>query len=156
MRAGVSRVYPHGPSASSERRRCTGCRPRRQSLPLPTSGLPIAAHRMVHPEEPTMPSDPFRESARPTDTSRSADASEPQQQRERLLDSERAANRDQPRNFKDDALTDKRVHIDPDGTGPSPTETMDPERDHDAARGEASAAQTSPQDSGAADTPRSG
>ncbi len=53
----------------------------------------------------------------------------PDEQRDRLLDNERAANRDQPRNFKDDALTDKVVSIEPDGTGPSPTESMDPDRD---------------------------
>lgn len=55
--------------------------------------------------------------------------SSPDEQRDRLLDNERAANRDQPRNFKDDALKDKVVSIEPDGTGPSPTESMDPERD---------------------------
>ena len=53
----------------------------------------------------------------------------PGEQRDRLLDNERAANRDQPRNFKDDALTDKVVSIEPDGTGPSPTGSMDPDRD---------------------------
>lgn len=53
----------------------------------------------------------------------------PDDQRDRLLDNERAANRDQPRNFKDDALTDKVVSIEPDGTGPSPTDSMDPDRD---------------------------
>jgi len=53
----------------------------------------------------------------------------PASQRERLLDSERAANRDEPRNFKDDALTDKVVRVEPDGTGPTPTKTFDPEED---------------------------
>lgn len=47
-------------------------------------------------------------------------------EREALLRSERQANQDQPRNFKDDALTDKQVHVEPDGTGPSSTDTMDP------------------------------
>lgn len=57
----------------------------------------------------------------------------PESQRERLLDSERAANRDEPRNFKDDALTDKVVRVEPDGTGPTPTKTFD--TDEDQARG---------------------
>ena len=51
------------------------------------------------------------------------------EQRDALLDSERKANRDEPRNFKDDALTDKVVRVEPDGTGPSPMDTLDaPER----------------------------
>ena len=49
----------------------------------------------------------------------------PAQQRENLLDNERQANQDEPRNFKDDALTDKRVEVEPDGTGPTPTRTFD-------------------------------
>jgi hypothetical protein len=53
----------------------------------------------------------------------------PARQREALLDSERKANQDEPRNFKDDALTDKRVHVEPDGTGPTPTETFDAPQD---------------------------
>jgi len=53
----------------------------------------------------------------------------PAKQREDLLDSERKANRDEPRNFKEDALTDKIVTVEPDGTGPTPTETFDPEQD---------------------------
>ena len=48
------------------------------------------------------------------------------EEREALLDSERKANQDQPRNFKEDALTDKVVSVEPDGTGPSPIETLDP------------------------------
>jgi hypothetical protein len=55
----------------------------------------------------------------------------PKQQREALLDSERAANRDEPRNFKDDALTDKVVSVEPDGTGPTPTETFDAPQDRE-------------------------
>jgi len=51
------------------------------------------------------------------------------QQREQLLDSERAANRDQPRNFKEDALDDKVVSVEPDGTGPTPTRTFDAPKD---------------------------
>lgn len=55
----------------------------------------------------------------------------PKQQREALLDSERAANRDEPRNFRDDALTDKVVSVEPDGTGPTPTETFDAPQDRE-------------------------
>ena len=47
------------------------------------------------------------------------------EQRDALLDAERKANQDQPRNFKEDALTDKVVRVEPDGTGPSPMETLD-------------------------------
>jgi hypothetical protein len=50
-------------------------------------------------------------------------------QREALLDSQRRANKDQPRNFKEDALTDKVVTVEPDGTGPTPTETFDADAD---------------------------
>jgi|GEM_PF-5116410 len=53
----------------------------------------------------------------------------PAQQREALLESEREANQDEPRNFKDDALTDKKVHVEPDGTGPTLTETFDAPQD---------------------------
>lgn len=53
----------------------------------------------------------------------------PEQQRENLLDAQRKANQDEPRNFKEDALDDKVVSIEPDGTGPSSTETMDPDGD---------------------------
>jgi hypothetical protein len=53
----------------------------------------------------------------------------PEQQREQLLESERKANRPGARNFKDDALTDKVVSVEPDGTGPTSTETFDPARD---------------------------
>ena len=58
----------------------------------------------------------------------------PAQQREALLESERKANEDQPRNFKDDALTDKVVQVAPDGTGPTPTDTFDPQTDQKAER----------------------
>lgn len=60
---------------------------------------------------------------------------EPADQRRRLLDSERAANRDQPRNFKDDALNEKVVSVEPDGTGPTPTETFDTAQDQQAGAG---------------------
>jgi hypothetical protein len=67
----------------------------------------------------------------------------PKQQREALLDSERAANRDEPRNFKDDALTDKVVSVEPDGTGPTPTETFDAPQDRE--RRKSQPAQRKPQ-----------
>jgi hypothetical protein len=53
----------------------------------------------------------------------------PDEQREELLDSTRRANKDEPRNFKDDALEDKVVRVEPDGTGPTSTETFDPPDD---------------------------
>ena len=59
----------------------------------------------------------------------------PQQQRDKLLDTERAANRDEPRNFKQDALDDKVVSVEPDGTGPTPTETFDPAQDRQRGSG---------------------
>ena len=65
-----------------------------------------------------------RSTARPT-----TKPTPPAKQREDLLDSERKANRDSPRNFKEDALTDKVISVEPDGTGPTPTETFDPEQD---------------------------
>ena len=49
----------------------------------------------------------------------------PDEQREELLETQREANQDEPRNFKEDALTDKRVEVEPDGTGPTPTRTFD-------------------------------
>ncbi|MCR5867493.1 MAG: hypothetical protein ACK4PH_20170 [Aquincola tertiaricarbonis] len=59
----------------------------------------------------------------------------PDQQRENLLDAQRKAHQDEPRNFKEDALDDKVVSIEPDGTGPSSTETMDPDVDRDKGSG---------------------
>ena len=53
----------------------------------------------------------------------------PEQQREALLEAERNANRKQPRNFKEDALTEKVVHVEPNGSGPTPTDTFDPAQD---------------------------
>ena len=53
----------------------------------------------------------------------------PNQQREELLDSQRDANREEPRNFKEDALDDKVVHVEPDGTGPTSTGTFDAPQD---------------------------
>jgi len=47
------------------------------------------------------------------------------QQRERLLQSQRDAHAQDPRSFKEDALDDKIVSVEPDGTGPTSTETFD-------------------------------
>ena len=55
----------------------------------------------------------------------------PEQQREDLLDAQREANQDEPRNFKQDALEDKVISVEPDGTGPTPTETFDPAQDRE-------------------------
>lgn len=57
----------------------------------------------------------------------------PDEQREALLDAQRKAQRHQPRNFKEDALTDKQLSVEPDGTGPTTTESFD--ADADRARG---------------------
>ena len=62
---------------------------------------------------------------------------DPDQQRRDLLDNERRANQDEPRNFKDDALTEKVVKVEPDGTGPTPTGTFDPDEDREAGSGNA-------------------
>lgn len=62
---------------------------------------------------------------------------DPEQQRRDLLDSERRANQDEPRNFKDDALTEKVVKVEPDGTGPTPTSTFDTDEDRAAGSGNA-------------------
>ena len=59
----------------------------------------------------------------------------PEAQRKKLLDTERAANRDEPRNFKQDALDDKVVRVEPDGTGPTSTETFDPAQDRERGSG---------------------
>ena len=50
-------------------------------------------------------------------------------QRDALLESQRRANKDRPRNVKEDALTDKLVTVEPDGTGPTSTGTFDAETD---------------------------
>ena len=55
-----------------------------------------------------------------------ADTTDP---RDALLDSQRRANQGQPRNFKEDALTEKIVTVEPDGTGPTPTDTFDADAD---------------------------
>jgi len=60
---------------------------------------------------------------------------DPEQQRKDLLEAERAAHAQQPRNFKDDALQDKVVSVEPDGTGPTSTESFDPPADQDAGSG---------------------
>jgi len=61
----------------------------------------------------------------------------PQAQRDALIEAERAANAQQPRNFKDDALTDKIVSVEPDGTGPTSTRTFDTEADRQSGSGSA-------------------
>ena len=53
--------------------------------------------------------------------------SDPQTQA--LLDAHRKAHRNQPGSFKEDALTDKVVSVEPDGTGPTPTGTFDTDKD---------------------------
>ena len=68
----------------------------------------------------------------PTPGAGTADA---QSQREALLDAQREAHADQPRNFKEDALADKVVEVEPDGTGPTGTETFDPPKDQSAGSG---------------------
>jgi hypothetical protein len=52
--------------------------------------------------------------------------SKPDAQRDAVLDNERKANKDQPRNFKEEAITEKVVKVEPDGTGPSPADSLDP------------------------------
>lgn len=60
----------------------------------------------------------------------------PQAQRDALLESERAAHEQQPRNFKEEALTDKIVSVEPDGTGPTSTQTFDTAVDRGAGSGD--------------------
>jgi hypothetical protein len=60
----------------------------------------------------------------------------PQAQRDALIESERAANAQQPRNFKEEALTDKVVSVEPDGTGPTSTKTFDTKVDRNAGSGQ--------------------
>lgn len=55
--------------------------------------------------------------------------SPPDKQREDLLDSARKANRNEPRNFKEDALEEKDVRVEPEGTGPTSTGTFDTQDD---------------------------
>ncbi len=63
----------------------------------------------------------------------------PQAQLDALMDAERAANAQEPRNFKEDALTDKMLSVEPDGTGPTPTQTFDTDADRKAGSGNAKA-----------------
>ena len=60
---------------------------------------------------------------------------DPQAQRDALLEAQRQAHQHQPRSVKDDALEDKVVKVEPDGTGPTPTESFDPEEDRHAGSG---------------------
>ena len=57
-------------------------------------------------------------------------------QRDALLDSQRRANQGQPRNFKEDALTDKELTVEPDGTGPTSTGTFDTDTDQSLGSGD--------------------
>jgi hypothetical protein len=50
-------------------------------------------------------------------------------QRDALLESQRRAHQGRPRDVKEDALTDKVVTVEPDGTGPTSTRTFDPDTD---------------------------
>lgn len=70
-----------------------------------------------------------------TPSSTEADLARAEAERQRVLDTARDANREQPRNFKDDALTDKVVQVEPDGTGPTPTDAFDPPTDREAGSG---------------------
>jgi hypothetical protein len=92
--------------------------------PLKPLGAPIAALYTPHHKEMAM-----RAKARTTRTP-------PATQREALLDSEREANQDEPRNFKEDALTDKKISVEPDGTGPTPTQTFDAPQDRKSKSGQ--------------------
>lgn len=58
-----------------------------------------------------------------------------EQQRQELLESMRQANSGQPRNFKEDALDEKIVSVEPDGTGPTSTGTFDADEDKAAGSG---------------------
>ncbi len=59
----------------------------------------------------------------------------PKEQTQELLDAQRDAHRKQKRAFKEDALTDKVVSVEPDGTGPTSTGTFDADRDRKAGSG---------------------
>ena len=61
---------------------------------------------------------------------------DPERQRKALEDAERHAHETHPRNFQDEALTDKRVRIEPDGIGPTSTGTMDTESDQRSGSGD--------------------
>jgi hypothetical protein len=62
-------------------------------------------------------------------------AADPKKQNKELADAEHRANATQPRNFADDRLTDKQVHVEPDGTGPTPTDSFDSEKDRERGSG---------------------
>ena len=68
-------------------------------------------------------------------TTPGANSADAASQREALLDAQRRANAQQPRNFKEDALDDKVVDVEPDGTGPTSTESFDPPEDQSAGSG---------------------
>lgn len=56
-------------------------------------------------------------------------------QRDALLEAQRQAHAGQPDSFKPDALDDKQVRVEPDGTGPTSTATFDTDRDQAAGSG---------------------
>lgn len=58
-----------------------------------------------------------------------------EQQRQELIESMRQANSGQPRNFKEDALDEKVVTVEPDGTGPTSTGSFDTDEDKAAGSG---------------------
>jgi hypothetical protein len=62
-------------------------------------------------------------------TSDSKAGTNSEKQRHALLDAQRKAHEDDNRGVKNDALTDKVITVEPDGTGPTPTESFDPEAD---------------------------
>jgi hypothetical protein len=60
------------------------------------------------------------------------------------LDSAQEANRDEPRNFKPDALEDKVVRVEPDGTGPTSTGSFDAPKDQRQGSGNERASDRNP------------
>lgn len=53
------------------------------------------------------------------------DTDDTRRQRDELLEAQRRAHAGQPRQVQDEAIEDKQVRIEPDGTGPSSTGTLD-------------------------------
>jgi len=94
---------------------------------------PVAAVSVLSLSEAAMTTAPKTPNA-PTPAGPDASG---QEQRQALLDAQRKAHQDQPRSVKEDALTDKIVTVEPDGTGPTPTQTFDPDQDQIDGQGEA-------------------
>ena len=103
--------------------------------PNPPSPADTAATDATAPTAPATPADP--------DT-----------QRRELLDAQRRANQNQPRNFKQDALDEKVVHMEPDNTGPTPTENFDPAEDRHSGEARATGSPESPTEKGLDTTAR--